>query len=59
MDRLKLEPLQARVTANGAQREYENGAEAVLEQPLINLFDLVKDKGRSFTPVYRFRRHVF
>merc|ERR1711933_500087 len=43
MDRFKLEPLRARVTANvyGTQREYENGAEENLEQPLKVLFDLV------------------
>merc|ERR1712084_145263 len=52
MDRLKLEPVQARVTANGTQREYENGAEEDLEQPLKNLFDLVKDKSPSYKPMF-------
>ena len=52
MDRLKLEPLQARVTANGTQREYENGAEEDLEQPLKNLFDLVKDKSPSYKLIF-------
>merc|ERR1712039_363515 len=54
MDRLKLESLQARVTANiyDTQREYENGAEEDLEQPLKNLFDLVKDKSPSYQPMF-------
>merc|ERR1712056_154490 len=54
MDRFKLEPLQARVTANvyGTQREYENGAEEDVEQPLKNLFDLVKDKSPSYMPIF-------
>merc|ERR1712190_128621 len=54
MDRFKLEALQARVTANvyGTQREYENGAEEDLEQPLKNLFDLVKDKSPSYMSIF-------
>merc|ERR1712066_253758 len=54
MDRFKLEPLQARVTANvyGTQREFENGAEEDLEQPLKTLFDLVKDKSPSYKPMF-------
>merc|ERR1711972_930227 len=54
MDRLKLEPLQARVTANvyGMQREYENGTEEDLEQPLKTLFDLVKDQSPSYKPIF-------
>merc|ERR1712013_966768 len=54
MDRFKLEPLQARVTANvyGTQREYENGAEQDFEQPLASLFELVKDKSPSYKPIF-------
>merc|ERR1712217_1007016 len=54
MDRFKLEPLPARVTANvyGTQREYEKGAEEDLEQPLRNIFDLVKDKSPSYKPIF-------
>merc|ERR1712066_779360 len=54
MDRFKLEPLQARVMANvyGTQREYENGAEEDIEQPLKNLFVLVKDKSPSYKPMF-------
>merc|ERR1711933_201585 len=54
MDRFKLEPLPARVTANvyGMQREYEKGAEEDLEQPLRNLFNLVKDKSPSYKPIF-------
>merc|ERR1711972_27505 len=54
IDRFKLEPLQARVTANvyDTQREYENGAQEDLEQPLNALFDLVKDKSPSYKPIF-------
>merc|ERR1712050_481596 len=54
MDRLNLEPLQAHVTANvyGTQHEYEKGAEKDLEQPLTNLFGLVKDKSPSYKQVF-------
>merc|ERR1711972_425849 len=54
MDRLKLEPLQARVTANvyGTQREYEKEPEEDFEQPLKNLFGLVKDKSPSYKPIF-------
>merc|ERR1712060_500948 len=54
MDRLKLEPLQARVTATvySTQREYENGAEEDFEQPFKNLFNLVQDKSPSYKPVF-------
>merc|ERR1712217_135136 len=54
MDRFKLEPLRARVTANvyGTQREYENGAAEDLEQPLKALFDSVKDKSPSYKPIF-------
>merc|ERR1711933_153138 len=36
----------------GTQREYEKGAEEDLEQPLRNLFDLVKDKSPSYKPIF-------
>merc|ERR1711972_916487 len=34
------------------QREYENGAEEDLEQPLNHLFDLVKDMSPSYKPLF-------
>merc|ERR1712066_228941 len=54
IDRFKFVPLQACVTANvyGTEREYENGAEEDLEQPLRNLLDLVKDKSPSYKPIF-------